>query len=956
VLYQIEITHARPRQAARLALSEGVVMIHDPLRSRDALCALNAGCDRDEWVRIGMAAKAAGVAEQDWLDWCETGVNFGGERDAKSVWRSIDPKGGITAATLFHMAQQTGWRDPVETNHNGRQAARAPSPKPKAQETPQALARDLTSTFESYPPASADHPYITAKRGWPDGVREVPADDPLTINGQRVAGWLAVPVRTLDGALQTIQYISGEGKKLNAPGAPFDDGLFVVGEIVPDGSIYVCEGIGQAWTCAKADYHAAAVVAFGSRRFRTVAKVLREHYPAARIVMVPDKGKEADAAVVAREVVGQWIELLADRPANYDVNDYEVEHDNDALVDLLCAVHEPASEEGSEQEPADPSRDAGDYEPTDAAATAAPEQETDDLIFPGPDERPCWRVYEGWHQIEGRTIRPGVYWYGVKPERNGEPTLIDKWVCTPLRVIAVTRNREDAEYGRLLEIMSPAGKWKKWSMPMSMLAGDGIEARAVLLNEGHYFDLNDKSGVLRYIASQVPKDTMRAASVTGWHDGAFVLPHEVIGADDIWFQASGRTAPYASAGTFEGWRELAGLASGNPLMMLAMSAALAGPLLGPLNIDGGGLNLFGDTSVGKTTVLQSAISVWGGPEFKRTWRATANGLEGAGALHTDTLLALDELGEIDPKSLYESAYALINGQGKTRANRYGEARPATRWRVFLLSTGEMTIAARMAAGNLDAKAGQELRILDIPVAGSYGLFDDLHRRVSGGVLADDVRNLAAKHYGHAGPRFVTELVRERRDGLHLADLLDPIVERFGASDGQERRAARIFAVCALAGELSVRWGVTPWEPGASTQAAIHAFKLWRDRRSTNGQSAEHVAILHAVADFIDKHGDSRFSNIAGDLTSPNSPMIRDRAGYWKNDVVDAKARRLYLFTPGGLREATKGFDIARVTAALDQAGALADTDTGKRSKTTKTPDGRATRLYYIDPAKFTEGE
>src|ERR1700761_2780741 len=146
--------------------------------------------------------------------------------------------------------------------------------------------------------------------------------------------------------------------------------------------------------------------------------------------------------------------------------------------------------------------------------------------------------------------------------------------------------------------------------------------------------------------------------------------------------------------------------------MLAMSAAMAGPLLGPLNIDGAGLHIYGDSSTGKTTAETAAVSVWGGPQFKRTWRATANGLEGAGTLHSDTLLALDELGEIDPKSLYEAAYALINGMGKTRANRHGEARQATRWRVFLLSTGELTIAARMGAGGIEAKAGQELRILD----------------------------------------------------------------------------------------------------------------------------------------------------------------------------------------------------------------------------------------------------
>lgn len=568
--------------------------------------------------------------------------------------------------------------------------------------------------------------------------------------------------------------------------------------------------------------------------------------------------------------------------------------------------------------------------------------------FPDLQARPCWRVHDAWQTVEGQRMKPGVYWHGAKPGKgDAPPTLEDKWVSSPLWVRAVTRNREDADYGRLLEILSPAGRRKKWAMPMSMLAGDGNEARGVLLSEGLMFDLNDKAAIPRYIAGQVPKETMRAASVTGWHDEAFVLPDAVIGASDIWFQASGRVAPYASAGTFDGWRELAAMASGNPLIMFAMSSAFAGPLLGPLNIDGGGAHLHGDSSCGKTTALLASISVWGGPAFKRTWRATANGLEGAGALHSDTLLALDELGEIDPKSLYEAAYALVNGMGKTRANRYGEARQAARWRVFLLSTGELTIAARMSAGGIEAKAGQELRILDVPVTGAHGVFDDLHGRASGGVLSDDVRNLSAKHYGHAGPRFVDALVRNLRDGLRLADLLQAILAHFNASEGQERRAARTFAVCALAGELAVSWGIVPWTRGDATQAAQRAFHLWRERRAMNGQNAEHVAILRAVSDFIDKHGDSRFSNIAVDAVPP----IRERAGYYKQEGE----RRLYLFTSGGLREAIKGYDLTRVTAALSKAGAL-DSEAGRHAKSTRTPDGRRAKLYHIDPEKLTEDE
>ncbi|MFX1761907.1 AAA family ATPase [Paraburkholderia sp. A1RI-2L] len=314
---------------------------HDAARARDALFALDAGCPRNEWVSAGMAAKAAGLSEDDFLEWSAGGANYSGERDARSVWRSIKADGGIGSGTLFRMAMDVGWRDPRA--RNGTPAARVAVAKSPKADAPRKPRTDLAATFDGYPAASADHPYIVAKRGSPDGLRVVPADDTLTIGGERVAGWLAVPVRSFDGMLCTMQFVPppGAGKKLNAPGASFNDGLFVVGEIATDGTLYVCEGIGQAWACAKADYHAAAVVTFGAGRTRSIAKVLRKRFPAARIVIVPDCGKEADAQEIAREIAGAWVELPASKPGNYDANDYEAEHGTEALADLLRAAKTP---------------------------------------------------------------------------------------------------------------------------------------------------------------------------------------------------------------------------------------------------------------------------------------------------------------------------------------------------------------------------------------------------------------------------------------------------------------------------------------------------------------------------------------------------------------------------------------------------------------------------------------
>lgn len=921
-------------------------VVDERQRIEGALSFIPPDVDRETWVRVAMAIKSElGTDGFDVFDsWSRGGQSYI-ETDARDTWRSLKVAGRVTVATLYAIAKRYGFEPAqhrsafVDHSERDRRREAADRANEEALREQREAATHALAIWTKASAVRSDHAYLQRKGlAAFEELREMPVEQiaaitgrrPITNKGEKLVGRVLVArIESIDH-LKSIEMIDEAGRKSALRGQGTKRGGYWIAATPNPTSARILIGEGVATVrSAHLATGDAAIAALSCTNLPKVALAMREAFPNVPIVVLADIGNGQEKALEAARAANCLLAVpdFGDRRTEdaTDFNDMNQLLGAEAVrraIDAASAVDATAQDQG------------------DKTTIPAPG-------FPTLEERPCYRVYEDWQEIDGRKMKPGVYLHTTKAERSdAPPSLIDKRISTPLRVLATTSNGEDAEYGRLLEIRSPAGKWKRWAMPMAMLAGDGSDALGVLMGEGLIPDFNDKKAVLRYVAEQVPRARMRAASVTGWSGDAFVLPNAVIGADDIWFQASGRTAPYASAGTFESWCELAALAVGNPLLMLAFSAAFAGPLLGQLNIDGGGAHLYGDSSSGKTTALHAAVSVWGGPAFKRTWRATANGLEGTGSLHSDTLLALDELGEIDPKSLYEAAYALINGTGKTRANRHGEARQASRWRVFLLSTGELTIAARMSAGGIEAKAGQELRILDVPVSGKHGLFDNLHGRASGAALSDEVRNLAARHYGHAGPRFVTELVTALRNGLNPADELQPLLERFGV-EGQERRAARTFAICGLAGELAVRWNIVPWKPGSAAKAAMHAFELWRRRRGANEHGVEHASILRSIADFIDRHSDSRFSNIDG-----SSDLVRERAGYWRQDGD----RRLYLFTSGGLKEATRGYDLMRVLAALDKAKALAATDLDKRSKKTRDPTGRAVSLYHIDPDALTGDE
>lgn len=317
----------------------------DTSRALDALLFLDPGMSYDPWWEAGCGAIAVGLTLDDIDAWSSTAPNYKGRKDIDEKFRNVTVDGGITGATLYRMAIDAGWQDPAkklhQKGHGTRQAARPiPKPKPtkKIATRPNLAAADLWARLE---PATGEHPYIVAKRGTPDGLRKVGAGDTAMVAGQSVAGWLVVPVLSLDGELRTLQLIPppGIGKKLNVPGASFGDGLFVVGDVAQSARCYIVEGIGQAWVVHRAT-GCAVVVAFGAGRMATVAQVLRERYATLPLVVVPDRGKESQAAAIARAIGGGWIELPADKPANYDVNDY-AEHGDAALSELLACPKTP---------------------------------------------------------------------------------------------------------------------------------------------------------------------------------------------------------------------------------------------------------------------------------------------------------------------------------------------------------------------------------------------------------------------------------------------------------------------------------------------------------------------------------------------------------------------------------------------------------------------------------------
>ena len=324
-------------------------MLLDTDRARDALHAIPPDLPRDEWVKAGMAAQAAGIDFDAFNDWSAGAGNYD-ERDARATWHSFKLGKGVGAGTLFKLAAENGWRMGEGKPQRQAPAQTRPVEAPR-QPAPGMSPADVWNRCEA---ATNAQPYIVQKRaaGVPlDGLRVLPADDGLSIQGERMAGALVVPVLRADGSLSSLQFIAPpdvaarlkskcKPGKLNLPGCPVQ-GSFTVGELVPCGVVYVVEGIGAAWSCWQAT-GAAAVVCFGWGRVRAVAAELRQRDASARLVLVPDVGKESDAAKIALEVGAAVVNMPDGWPQNSDVNDLAQRDGGDVLAALLESATGPA--------------------------------------------------------------------------------------------------------------------------------------------------------------------------------------------------------------------------------------------------------------------------------------------------------------------------------------------------------------------------------------------------------------------------------------------------------------------------------------------------------------------------------------------------------------------------------------------------------------------------------------
>ncbi len=583
--------------------------------------------------------------------------------------------------------------------------------------------------------------------------------------------------------------------------------------------------------------------------------------------------------------------------------------------------------------------------PKDTNQAKAANQEQESAEATALLNRPCYRLYDHWIEVDGKKLAPGVY-YHFSDKKTGDPRTLR--ICDRLEVTSQMVERETGLFSMKILFDTDAGQ-KEIFLSRGMLTGRGGPLCEELLQRG--LNLNKEGGeehVVKYLARAVRTvPLLNTVCKPGWYGKSFVLPSGTFGPQSVIMSHDASSDRiFEQAGTLDAWRkEVAAVCEGNPTLILAISVVFGSMLLRLVGVNGGGFHLKGDSSTGKTLILLAACSVLGSPEmggYLASWNTTQNGLEIQAENRNDLPLILDELKQAKPHAIQEMVYMLANGQGKGRMDRDRTQEPPKTWRVLVLSSGEKNLTEHAALSGDPANAGAELRMADINAGQrKHRAFDDLHGK-DGEAFWKGLNKAINDNHGTAGPAFLEKLTADAdRDFIEQFATLR---KQFAITNSQAGRVADRFAVAALGGELASEYGVLPWPKGTATEACKTLYQEWV---TTQGRgNTEDRQILTYLSDFLDAHGDTRFSDISFGADRTPGP----RAGYYEL----AGDKRIYLFNKAGIKEAAHGYGIERVVMALDSVRALRRNKPDHNQNQYRIRNGGRKWLYTIDPEQLTE--
>ena len=561
---------------------------------------------------------------------------------------------------------------------------------------------------------------------------------------------------------------------------------------------------------------------------------------------------------------------------------------------------------------------------------------------------------------------PGkTYWLNLR--RNGlwheeqKEGSVPYRIARPFCICASVRGFDSLHFGTRVQWETSDKKTVQYTILREDLVGDSVNLVKNLMSRAFPANLAVKSvkeDIISFFGQLKVNERAWIVDRIGWHEQNFCLPGKLYSTlnekagEAIYFLDETHTK-YNQSGTLEEWQQHIGrLAQGNSMLTFAVACGFVGTLLRPLKEMGFGVHLFGKSGSGKSTCGYVVGSINGGPRFHETWLTTANAMEAMASSHDGTVLILDELGVADPKTVSNCVYALSNGQGKARLTQDSTSKDVRKWNLFYMSNGECTIEEKLAEARLTIRAGQETRLLNIPIRDH----ETCHEYTSNYAMAKAIEPLSQTYYGTPLDAFLTELVKLTPvDFEQLAEqknqwLADTIPDEL--QNSQVRRAMEGFALIWLAGELASRWGISTLTSEQNEEAMRQITESWLQNRGCAPSGESRQAVTKLVA-FIERNA-TRFEEVLPGLNC--SMPVRDQAGFaftsssasrWDENGepnADSGEIKSYGFFVGAWKEVFQGVNLKAVNQELVELGIIPD----QKAQPLRGSTRKFHRQYMVD--------
>lgn len=296
----------------------------------------------------------------------------------------------------------------------------------------------------------------------------------------------------------------------------------------------------------------------------------------------------------------------------------------------------------------------------------------------------------------------------------------------------------------------------------------------------------------------------------GWksfnHQKVFGLGSTIFGLEDdskeISFQPDNGFERFARAiktqGNLENWKDTMNSIFPFDHAAFALYASFAAPLLSLVEAPNFIIHYWGDSSMGKTTALEIASSVWGNPAKETgglvtSWNNTQVFIEKIASFFNDLPLFLDDSQTTEDKTISKVLYMIANSVGRGRGSIDGGVRDLKFWHTVCFSTGEKQLT--------DSTQYDGAKARTIELAGSPF---SRHQ----GKLVNSIKSSIRENYGQAGLIFIEHLfslLQKEESIKHLKEKYRSYRDKLSDKANNEigDRMAHYFAVIWLSSEIAM---------------------------------------------------------------------------------------------------------------------------------------------------------